>query len=47
MKKRFAIPEVTGIKGQDSYTLTWQPVEHAKEYVVCIYDGSRKLEKRL
>lgn len=43
LKKRFAIPEVTGIKGQDSYTLTWQPVEHAKEYVVCIYDGSRKI----
>ena len=43
LKKYFAIPEVTGIKGQDSYTLTWQPVEHAKEYVVCIYDGSRKI----
>ena len=43
LKKRFAVPEVTGIKGQDSYTLTWQPVEHAKEYVVCIYDGSRKI----
>ena len=23
LKKRFTVPEVTGIKGQDSYTLTW------------------------
>ncbi|MDE6635911.1 MAG: hypothetical protein K2K09_04820, partial [Lachnospiraceae bacterium] len=43
MKKRFAIPEPAGIKGQDKYTVTWNAVENAKEYLVCIYDGGNKI----
>ncbi len=39
LKKRFAVPEPAGIKGQDKYTITWNAVEHAKEYLVRIYDG--------
>ena len=38
LKKRFAIPEVNGMKGQDKYTLTWNSIENAKEYLVCVYD---------
>lgn len=45
MKKRFAIPEPTGIRGQDKYTITWNAVEHAKEYVVSIYDGGKKVSE--
>lgn len=45
MKKRFAIPEPVGIRGQDQYTITWNAVEHAKEYLVCIYDGGRKINE--
>lgn len=45
MKKRFAIPEVTGIKGADKYTLTWNAVENAKEYLVCVYDGGNKISE--
>lgn len=43
MKKRFAIPEPIGVKGQNQYTITWNSVEHAKEYLVCIYDGGVKI----
>lgn len=43
MKQRFAVPDVTGIKGQDKYTLTWGAVENAKEYLVCVYDGGKKI----
>ena len=45
LKKRFAIPEPTGIRGQDKYTITWNAVEHAKEYVVSIYDGGKKVSE--
>ena len=45
MKKRFTIPEVTGIKGADKYTLTWNAVENAKEYLVCVYDGGNKISE--
>ena len=31
LKKRFAIPEVNGMKGQDKYTLTWNSIENAKK----------------
>lgn len=43
LKKRFAIPEPAGIKGQDKYTITWNAVENAKEYLVCVYDGGNKI----
>ena len=45
LKKRFAIPEPTGIKGQDKYTITWNAVENAKEYLVCVYDGGKKISE--
>ncbi len=44
-KKRFAIPEVNGMKGQDKYTLTWNSIENAKEYLVCVYDGGKKISE--
>lgn len=43
LKKRFEIPEPVGVKGQDKYTITWNAIEHAKEYLVCIYDGANKI----
>lgn len=45
MKKRFAIPEPIGIKGKDNYTITWNAVENAKEYLICVYDGGRKISE--
>lgn len=45
LKKRFAIPEPTGIKGQDKYSITWNAVKNAKEYLVCVYDGGKKLSE--
>lgn len=45
MKQRFGIPEPTGIKGQDKYTITWNAVENAKEYLVSIYDGGNKINE--
>lgn len=38
LKKRFTIPEPVGKAGQDSYILSWDAVEHAKEYLVTIYN---------
>ena len=43
LKKRFAVPEPIGSKGQDKYTITWNEVENAKEYLVCVYDGGKKI----
>lgn len=45
MKKRFAIPELVGIEGQDKYTITWNPIENAKEYLLCVYDGGNKVSE--
>ncbi len=45
MKKRFAIPEPTSIQGQDKVTITWNTVNNAKEYLVCIYDGGKKISE--
>lgn len=45
LKKRFAIPEPTGIKGQDKYTLVWDAVDKAKEYLVCVYDAGKKISE--
>lgn len=45
LKKRFAIPEPVGIKGQDKYSITWNAVKNAKEYLICIYDGGRKINE--
>ena len=45
MKQRFGVPEVTGIKGKDKYTLTWNAVENAKEYLVCVYDEGKKISE--
>ncbi len=45
MKQRFNIPQPTGIKGQDKYTITWNAVENAKEYLVSIYDGGNKINE--
>ncbi len=42
LKKRFAIPEPAAVKGQDKVTITWNAVEHAREYLVCVYDGGNK-----
>lgn len=43
LKKRFTIPEPVGVRGQDKYTITWNPVENAREYLICIYDGGKKI----
>lgn len=43
LRKRFAVPEPAGVKGQDKYTITWNAVEHAKEYLVRIYDGGVRI----
>ena len=45
LKKRFAVPEPVGLKGQDKYTITWNAVEKAKEYLVCVYDGGNKISE--
>lgn len=45
LKKRFAIPEPTAIKGQDKVTITWNAVDKAKEYLICIYDGGKKINE--
>ena len=45
LKKRFAIPEPTAIRGQDKVTITWNAVDKAKEYLVCIYDGGKKISE--
>ena len=45
LKKRFAIPEPTAIKGQDKVTITWNAVDKAREYLVCVYDGSKKISE--
>lgn len=43
LKKRFDIAEPTGKIGQDSYIISWNPIEHAKQYVVTIYDTNGKV----
>ncbi len=45
LKKRFAVPEPTGVRGQDKYTITWNEVEKAKEYLVCVYEGGKKINE--
>ena len=45
LKKRFAIPEPAALKGQDKVTITWNAVEKAKEYLVCVYDGGKKISE--
>lgn len=45
LKKRFAIPEPVSIKGQDKVTITWNAVDKAKEYLICIYDGGKKINE--
>ena len=45
LKKRFAIPEPTAIQGQDKVTITWNAVDKAKEYLICIYDGGKKINE--
>lgn len=45
LKKRFTIPEPVGVRGQDKYTITWNPVENAREYLICIYDGGKKINE--
>ncbi len=45
LKKRFAIPEPTGIKGKDKYSITWNAVKNAREYLIGIYDGGRKINE--
>lgn len=42
-KKRFTVPNPTGVRGQDKYTISWNPIEHAKEYLVTIYDSTGKI----
>lgn len=45
LKKRFAIPEPVGVSGQDKYTLTWNSVKNAEEYLVCVYDDGKKIQE--
>lgn len=45
LKKRFAIPEPTAIKGQDKVTITWNAVKNAKEYLISVYDGGKKINE--
>ena len=45
LKKRFAIPEPVSIKGQDKVTITWNAVDKAKEYLVSIFDGGKKIRE--
>ena len=46
-KKRFSIPEPIGTKGEDKYTITWDEVENAKEYLVCIYSNGQKIDETI
>lgn len=45
LKKRFAIPEPTAIQGQDKVTITWNAIDKAKEYLICIYDSGKKINE--
>lgn len=45
LKKRFGIPEPIAIQGQDKVTITWNAVDKAKEYLLCIYDGGKKINE--
>ncbi|MCH5252903.1 MAG: DNRLRE domain-containing protein [Lachnospiraceae bacterium] len=47
LRKRFAIPVVTGLKGQDSYILNWNKIKNAKEYLVTIYGANGKIAEVL
>ncbi len=47
LKKRFEIPEPIGKQGQDSYTISWNPVNNAKEYMITIYDSNGKIGEKL
>lgn len=38
LKKRFEVPNPVGKRGQDSYEISWDKIENAKEYLITIYD---------
>lgn len=45
MKKRFAVPEPVSIPGQDKVTITWNKIDKAKEYLISIYEGGKKISE--
>lgn len=45
LKKRFAIPGPLGKAGQDSYIISWEAVENAKEYLVTVYDEKGMIQE--
>lgn len=45
LKKRFAVPTLTGKQGQDRYIISWNPIEKAKEYLVAVYDAKGKVSE--
>lgn len=47
LKKRFAVPELSGTCGQDRYLLTWNAVKNAGEYLVSVYDGGKKISETI
>ena len=47
LKQRFARPEPVGADGRDKYIISWNAVEHAKDYQVCVYDSSGKIAETI
>lgn len=45
LKPYFAIPTLTGKNGKDSYTVSWNSIDKATEYVVSIYDANGKINE--
>ncbi|MCH5266692.1 MAG: hypothetical protein J1F02_12390, partial [Lachnospiraceae bacterium] len=43
LRKRFAVPVLTGKEGQDSYIVSWNAIDKAKEYLVTIYDAGGRI----
>lgn len=39
LRKRFAVPEPEGTRGEDRYTISWEAVANAREYLITIYDA--------
>ncbi len=45
LKKRFVVPEPVGRRKEDSYIISWSPVEHATEYLITVYDSRGKISE--
>lgn len=45
LKKRFAVPVITGKPSQDHYIISWNSIAKAKEYLVTVYDSKGKVSE--